>query len=110
MKPDLARLEVLAGRIAKRLGAIDPITIAIIVQALVAAWELIQECRKRERWLSVRKRGRTARGRLRLTARVTKRVGSKDLERAGGERLIDELLLQGDLHSASEIDDYALAC
>lgn len=100
-------LEAVAGRIQRRMG-IDPMTIAIIVQAILAALELIQECRKTRRWPSVRKLGRENRGRRRLEARIMRQIGPANWERLHGAEFISELLLEGDNHSAAEIDDLAL--
>lgn len=100
------RIEEQAGHIQKSLK-LDPATILIIVQAIVAVLQALRECQKNRvswrRYLQLSFGPRWARRELRAILVDAERVGADRLALLGDKRFLDELIVRGELTTDEDI-------
>lgn len=92
-------IEVEAGVVARSAQVgIDPATVLMIVQAIVAVLQMLQNCRKQKvswrRYLRISFGWRWARGRVREA--VADAIGDEALRQLGGDKLINAIIARGD--------------
>lgn len=97
-------LEEAAILVARRAGligdedvsAIDPLTIALIIQTIVALLKLWNDCRQKDgdrgQKIRIRCRRRTKRTKGRVTVVVIRAIGAKRYKKLGGEAYVLALL------------------
>lgn len=89
----------------QRTVGLDPASIALVIEAIMAALKAIQECRKYRKtsWNDLRTAERPMQ-RRRLKSIVRRRIGDYGLDTVKGDALIDELLRRLTARKATELE------
>jgi hypothetical protein len=107
MAMNFQRIEEQAGQIQKSMK-LDPATILVIVQAIVAVLSALLECQKNKvswrRYIKLSFGKRWARRELREILHEAENVGPDKLEELlGGSKFIDEILARGEILTDEDI-------